>query len=82
MSTAGLVFLGLAILLIVIALHGSAANVCTVITGNPCPSLGDVTVSTTHTIPTTPITTIPTGPNRNTGSGPNYNMFYAIHGAS
>ena len=84
MSTAGLVFLGLAILLIVIALHGSAANVCTIITGNPCTSLGDVTVAIAQSTQKTPITTIPTGPNRNTGGGPNYNMsiFQAIHGAS
>ncbi len=85
MSTAGLIFLGAAVLLIVIALHDSAANVCTIITGKPCTSLGNVTVSTSQqsSFPKTSTSTIPTGPNRNTGSGPDYNMsmFYSIHGA-
>lgn len=79
MSTAGLIFLGAAILLIVIALHGSAANVCTVITGKPCTSLGNVTVDTSTP---TPPPTVPTNIGGNIHGGPNYNMsmFYAIHG--
>jgi hypothetical protein len=82
MSTTGLILLGAAILLIVIALHGSAANVCTVITGQPCTSLGTVTVSTS-TNANNPIGNVATGGNALHSSGPNYNMstFYSIHGA-